>query len=78
MGPPFEYESISFLASSNKLRAAERFSFSGLEISELHGRKHVKEVNIFYSGESANVLAEKNWNYKTRKDNDLTPIIQCS
>lgn len=46
MGPPLEYESISFFASSMKLRAAENFTFSGLEISELHGRrKHEKEVN---------------------------------
>lgn len=56
MGPPFEYESISFFASSNKLRAAENFSFSGLEISELHGRKHGEEVNRFYNEESAEVL----------------------
>jgi len=44
MGPPLEYESISFFASSKKLRAADNFSFSGLEISELHGRKHGKKL----------------------------------
>jgi len=35
MGPPLEYESISFFASSNKFTAAESPAFSGLLISEL-------------------------------------------
>jgi len=35
MGPPLEYESISFFASSNKFKAAESPAFSGLLISEL-------------------------------------------
>uniref|UniRef100_A0A2P2M1N2 Uncharacterized protein MANES_18G064300 n=3 Tax=Rhizophora mucronata TaxID=61149 RepID=A0A2P2M1N2_RHIMU len=35
MGPPLEYESISFLASSNKVKATESPLFSGLLISEL-------------------------------------------
>jgi len=35
MGPPLEYESISFFASSNKFMAAESPVFSGLPISEL-------------------------------------------
>ncbi|KAK1373185.1 hypothetical protein POM88_029378 [Heracleum sosnowskyi] len=34
IGPPFEYESISFFASSNKSKAPERPLFSGLLISE--------------------------------------------
>ena len=55
MGPPLEYESISFFASSKKLRAADNFSFSGLEISELHGRKHGKEVNRFTIEVSARI-----------------------
>lgn len=35
MGPPLEYESISFFASSNKFKAGESPVFSGLLISEL-------------------------------------------
>lgn len=51
MGPPLEYESISFLASSSKFIAAESPLFSGLLISELqeitiheiqnHGESHL-------------------------------------
>lgn len=36
IGPPLEYESISFFASSMKFKAAESPLFSGLFISELH------------------------------------------
>lgn len=39
MGPPLEYESISFLASSTKFKAAASPLFSGLLISELHARR---------------------------------------
>lgn len=39
IGPPFEYESISFFASSNKNKAAESPLFSGLLISSLQARK---------------------------------------
>lgn len=48
IGPPLEYESISFFASSNKLNAPARFLFSGLLISELQKeKKHKKkERNI--------------------------------
>lgn len=60
MGPPFEYESISFFASSIKLKAAESFSFSGLEISELHSRKHGREVNRFNIERSTKLLLLNN------------------
>lgn len=43
MGPPLEYESISFFASSSKLNAAASPLFSGLLISELHSRE--REMN---------------------------------
>lgn len=39
MGPPLEYESISFFASSMKFKAAVSPLFSGLLISELYARK---------------------------------------
>lgn len=43
IGPPLEYESISFFASSIKLNAAARFLFSGLLISELQKEKKHKK-----------------------------------
>lgn len=42
IGPPLASESISFFASSNKLKATARFLFSGLLISELQKEKHKK------------------------------------
>lgn len=43
IGPPLEYESMSFFASSNKFMAAERPLFSGLLISELQPTKPAEE-----------------------------------
>jgi hypothetical protein len=46
MGPPLEYESISFLASSMKFKASESPLFSGLLISELHTELLRKKIKI--------------------------------
>lgn len=46
IGPPLEYESISFFDSSNKFKAAESPLFSGLLISELQARKIMNKNKI--------------------------------
>ena len=46
MGPPLEYESISFFASSNKFKAADSPLFSGLLISELQTDEKGEKIMI--------------------------------
>jgi hypothetical protein len=49
IGPPLEYESISFFASSNKFKAAESPLFSGLLNSELQARKNMeKKIKVIF------------------------------
>ena len=46
IGPPLEYESISFFDSSNEFKATESPLFSGLLISELQASKIVNKNKI--------------------------------